>query len=165
MELASLLSTNEVVAQIISFLILFLLLRALAWKRVLRILDERRQRIASEFKKIEDAKSEVARLKSEYEVRLGEIEKAARVRMQEVLDEGERLAQEVKENAQREAGRIIENAKQEARREVVKAKEELKDEIVDLVLDATGRLLEEKMTDERDKQMARDFIDRIDQLE
>ena len=65
MELLKLLSTNEIIAQIASFLLLFIILKAFAWKRVLRILDQRAERIAAEFKSIEDSKEGVAALKSE----------------------------------------------------------------------------------------------------
>ena len=41
-ELLKLLSGSEIVAQIISFLLLFFLLRAFAWKRFLAVLDARR---------------------------------------------------------------------------------------------------------------------------
>ena len=47
MELLKLLSTSEIVAQILGFLLLFFLLRAFAWKRLLALLDERKARISS----------------------------------------------------------------------------------------------------------------------
>jgi len=52
MELLKLLSANEIVAQIISFLLVFTLLRIFVWKHFLKILDDRRDRIASELKVI-----------------------------------------------------------------------------------------------------------------
>ncbi len=49
MELLKLLSTNEIVAQVLSFLILLFLLRKFAWKKILKILDERKEKIALEL--------------------------------------------------------------------------------------------------------------------
>ena len=57
MDLLKLLTAKEIVAQIISFLLLMALLRVFAWKKLLNLLDERRARIASEFKKIEDTQA------------------------------------------------------------------------------------------------------------
>ena len=70
MGLLELISANEVVAQVISFLILLFLLRVLAWKKILKLLDDRKEKIAGEFKKIEDTKAEVAGLRADYETKL-----------------------------------------------------------------------------------------------
>jgi F-type H+-transporting ATPase subunit b len=70
MELLKLLSAPELIAQIISFLILFFILRAFAWKKFLNILDQRKERIAAEFNKIESAKAQLEKLKQEYEGKL-----------------------------------------------------------------------------------------------
>ena len=67
MELLKLLSTSEIVAQILGFLLLFFLLRAFAWKRLLALLDERKARISSEFQKIEETKAALERIKTDYE--------------------------------------------------------------------------------------------------
>jgi len=161
MELLKLLSTNEIVAQLISFLILLFLLRAFAWKRILAVLDERRQRIAAEQKNIEDAKHSVGALQSEYEEKLRSIERAAKEKMQEAIAEGRKLAEEIKKEARQEAARIAQQTKEDAQQAVIQAKEQLKDEIVDLVLDATGHLLEEKITEEDDRRMIRDYLRRV----
>ena len=57
MGLLKLLNANEIAAQIITFLILLFLMKRFAWKPFLKVLDDRRERIASEFKKIDEAKS------------------------------------------------------------------------------------------------------------
>ena len=62
MEILKLLSANEIVAQILSFLLLLAILRIFAWKRLLKLLDDRRESIALEFRKIEDAQSAATRL-------------------------------------------------------------------------------------------------------
>ena len=66
MELLKLLDTSQIVAQVISFLILFFILRILVWKRFLKALDDRRDHIAAEFKAIED---KVLALKADLEAR------------------------------------------------------------------------------------------------
>ena len=65
MGLLELISANEVVAQVISFLILLFLLRIFAWKKILKLLDESKEKILGEFKKIEDTKAEVSGLKAD----------------------------------------------------------------------------------------------------
>ncbi len=164
MELLKLLSTNEIVAQILSFLILLILLRVFAWKPILKLLDERKERIASEFKRIEEAKATVEKVKAEYEEKLKAIDETARLKMEEALLESQRITEELRNSGRKEAEKIIADAKTDIKYELAKAKEGLKDEITDLVLDATGRLLEEKITAEEDRRVVKDFLDRIGQI-
>ncbi len=164
MELLKMLSTNEVVAQIVSFLVLLFLLKAFAWKPILKLLDERRDNIAAEFKKIEDQKRDAEKTKAEFEQKLQAIEDVAGVRIQEMMAEADKAVQGIKDDAHREAARIIKKAEVDTKYESVKAKEEIKDEIANLVLGATALLLEEKVTEEQDRKMAREFIERLNKV-
>lgn len=164
MELLKMLSANEVVAQIVSFLVLLFLLKAFAWKPILKLLDERRDNIAAEFKKIGEEKTEAVRMKTEFEQKLKTIEDAAKLRVQEIMSEADKAAQGIKDDAHREAARIIKKAEIATKYESVKAKEEIKDEIANLVLGATELLLEEKLTEEQDRKMAKEFIERLNKV-
>ena len=161
-ELLKMLTANELVAQIISFLILFFLLRAFFWKRFLKLLDERKERVASEYKTIEEQKALAQKERAEYEEKLMAIEDAAKKKIQEAVSEGQKIIQQIKEEARNEAAKIITDAKEHVSLELVKAKEELKDEMVDLVLDATEQLLAEKMDDQEDRRVVKDFLDKLD---
>ena len=56
MELLKMLSASEVFAQILSFFLLLFLLRKFAWKKILGLLDQRKEKITSDFKEIENNK-------------------------------------------------------------------------------------------------------------
>jgi F-type H+-transporting ATPase subunit b len=137
-------------------------LRAFAWKRLLKLLEGRRERIASEFKRIEDDKAEIEKIKSQYSEKLKSIQEMARVKIEEALLEGEKIKLELKENAKKEAAKILERAKSDIRGEILKAKAGLKDEVTELVIEATEKVLEKKVSEEDDKQIVQDFIDKID---
>jgi len=162
MELLKLLSANEIIAQVLSFLFLLFILRIFAWKKILALLDERRDRIASELKNIGEAKSEIERLKSEYAVMLDKIEETADLRIEEAAAEGKKITEEIRKKANEEAQGIINKAKDNIRYELSKAKEELKDEIIDLTIKATENIIEEKLTESQDKKLVEDFLDRLD---
>ncbi|MBU1726613.1 MAG: F0F1 ATP synthase subunit B [Candidatus Omnitrophica bacterium] len=164
MDLIKLLSADEIVAQVLSFLVLFLLMRIFFWKRFLGLLDARKQRIASELKKIDDAKAEVAQMNIEYQAKLAAIEELAQKRIQEAVADGRKITDEVRKKAHEEAQDIINNAKDNIRYEIGKAKEELKENVVDLTVVATEALIREKLTGEDDKRLVREFLDRMDQL-
>ncbi|MDD5269904.1 MAG: F0F1 ATP synthase subunit B [Candidatus Omnitrophica bacterium] len=164
MELLRSLSANEIVAQVVSFLLLLTLLRIFAWKKLLKMLDDRRERIASEFRRIDEAQSAVEKLKADYDKRLAGIEAEARAKIQEAVAEGKKVSQEIREGARQEARAILDKAQENIEIEVSKAKQELKEKVVELTLGTTEKLLKEKITDEKDRRLASDFLDELEKV-
>lgn len=164
MELLKLLDTSQIVAQIISFLILFFILRLLVWKRFLKVLDGRKEHIASELKRIEDSKAGVESLKSDYEARLDNIEQIAKAKLEEAVAEGKRIAEEIRENANMEAMQIIKKTDEAIKAELSRAREEYRDEVVDIAIAAAGKVIEEKLSESEDKKIVEDFLNRLDKM-
>jgi len=165
MELLKLLNANEVVVQIINFLLLLFILRILLWKRFLKILDDRKERIAAEIKKGQDSSAEAARIKSQYESQLALIDAEARKRVQEALAEARKITEEVRKKAHEEAQEVINNAKANIKHELAFAKEELKDQIIDLTLAAAQDVIQDKLTEKQDRKIIKDFLDHLDEVE
>jgi F-type H+-transporting ATPase subunit b len=163
MELLKLLNLNEIVVQIISFLILLFILRIFAWKRILNILDQRKERIASEFSVIENTKAEAARLKSEYEAHLNGLEQESKKRINQAVEEGRRITDEMRKLAYAQSQDIISDARKNIAYEIQKAQEEVKDKIIDLAISAAETVIREKLDGEGDRKIVEEFIDNIDQ--
>ena len=164
MELLKLLDASQIAAQVISFLILFFVLRGIVWKRFLKVLDDRKGRIASEFKGIEDSKADLARLKADYESQINNIDQIAKTKLEEAVSEGKRIAEEIRENANAEALQIIEKTDEAIKAEILRAREEYRDEIVDIAISAAGKVIEERLTEAQDKRIVEDFLSRVDKL-
>ena len=158
MELLKLLSANELVAQIIAFLILLFLMKRFVWKPFLKVLDDRKNRIASEFKSIDDAKDEVAKIRADYEARLAHIEAAAKERILSAVEEGRKAAEEIRRLARADGEQILAKAQESIKAEVAKAEETLKDKIVNLTIDVAAKVIQEKLTVEDDKAIVETFI-------
>jgi F-type H+-transporting ATPase subunit b len=165
MELLKLLSASEVVAQVISFLLLFFILRIFAWKPLLKILDERKAKIASDFKAIEDAKQGVEKLRLEYQARIDAAGVEAQAKVKEAIEEGRKLTEELRKGAYQEAQKIIENARADIKYELSRAKDELKDQIIDLSIRAAETVIQDKLTEEEDRKIVENFLDKIDTIE
>ena len=163
MELLKLLNTNEIVAQILCFLIVFFLLRKFAWKQFLKLLDERRQRIAAEFKKIEDLREEIAKTKAEYQKNLSQIDEAAQAKIQEAIFQGKEIGRQIQEKAKQDAEKIMDHTKENIKQELAKAKKELKERVVELTITATEKIIKEKLSKERDKQLIAEFIEELEE--
>lgn len=154
---------QQILTQAAGFLILLGVLRLFFWKPILASLDQRKEKIASDLKHIEDLKLELAKLKAEYESKLSSIEEISRQKLKEAIDEGKRIADEMRAKAQEQSGQIIESGRENIAQELSKAKHELKSQIVDLAMRATESVILEKLTAEHDKKIVQDFLDKIDQ--
>jgi len=162
MELLKMLSANEIVAQIACFLLLFAALRILLWKKFLGILDERKARIADEFKAAEELRSGLAGIKADYEGRIANIDEEAKTRTLEAVELGRKLADKIRIKAEEEGDKIVNNAKESVQAEVAKAKEELKNSVVDLAIEAAQEVIGERLSEEGDRKIVEEYLNRID---
>ncbi len=165
MELLRQISIGEVIAQIISFLLLVFILRIFVWKRLLNFLDERRQKIADEFKHIEDSKAQIETLKADYQNKLDLIAEESKQKIKEAVVQGNKLAQEIKKDARVESQKIIERAKEDIKSEISEAKEELKKKIIDLTMMAAEIVIQDKLTEAEDRRVVENFINKVQDIE
>ena len=153
---------QQILTQAVGFLILLGLLKLFFWKPVLALLDQRKEKIASELKHIEDSKAELAKLKAEYEARIAAIEEIGRQKIKEAVEEGKRITGELKAKAEEQSRQIIESGRENINQELLKTKQELKSHIVDLALRVTESIILEKLTADHDKKLVEDFLAEID---
>ena len=146
----------------IGFLIVVFLLAKFAWRPMLSMMEERREKIASEFREIEFQKKDLEKQREEYEEKVKRIEQERREKLLEGVNEGQRIAGELKAKAQAEAKEIITKAREESAREIIKAKAQLKKDMVDITMSAAEKMLREKLTDERDRKLIGDFIEEVE---
>jgi len=158
------LEIQQILTQAIGFLVLLFILKKIAWKPLLSLLDERREKISSEFRNIEQTKSELSRLEQDYKARLAEIEAQARQKIQEAIAEGQRIAVEVQEKAREEGKNILNKAKDNIELEIAKARVELRNQVASLAIRAAEKVIKEELTEERHKRLVTEFIDEAGQL-
>ncbi len=150
---------QEVLTHALGFVILVWALKRLAWRPILRLLDERAQRVASEFKEIEQTKAQLGTLQQEYHTRLAHIEAEARQKIQEAVADGKRVSLEIQEQARAQAAQVLAQARENIQLEIAKAKVELRDRVAALALEATERLLAEKLDTAKDEALIMRFLD------
>ena len=155
----------QFVVNILAFLLLLAILKKFAWGSLLKLIDERRDKIASEFEGIEKAKQELEKLKVEYQAHLTKIEEEARGKIQQAINDGRRIASEIEEDARTHARETLEKTKETVTLEVAKARVELKEQIVDLAIQATHKVLQQNLDEETDRRMIEAFIKDISTLD
>jgi F-type H+-transporting ATPase subunit b len=152
----------QILTHIAGFLIAFWVLKRYAFGQLLKMLEDRRERIRADFARAEDARSSAERLEADYRERLTNIETEARQKIQEAVNEGRRVAADIKEHAHGDARTIIEKAKADLVRDIATARVQLKEEIVAMTLAATQRLMRESLDDQRHRKLINEFIDQVE---
>jgi F-type H+-transporting ATPase subunit b len=165
MELLKMLSGSEILAQIMGFFLLLLLLRIFAWKKILGLLDQRKEKIATEFSQIDDAKRKIAQLKSDYEDKIAHIDALAQAKINEAVEQAKAASAQIRKKAHEEAQDIIIDARQQVKYEVTKVQEQLKEKIVDIALGAARSVIQEKLTEVQDRKIVEEFIREVQKAE
>lgn len=153
---------DQILTHIVGFVITVLILKKFAWKPILSILEERRQKIKSEFDRIESDKNEVAGIKADYEAKLKDIDNLSRQKLNEAVKEGQKIAAEIKEQGRDEAKSIINRAKAELERDVDKARVQLKEDMVSMTIAAAEKIISAKMDDTQNRRLIAEFIDTVE---
>jgi F-type H+-transporting ATPase subunit b len=147
---------------IVVFLLVLFILKKYAWGPILGALDAREQGIRSSIDQATQLQAEAESLMAEHRRQLAD----ARRQAQEIVAEGraaaERLGREIQDKARHEGDRIVERARAEIERERDQALTTVREEAVELALAAASRLLEERLTEDRDRELVRGYLSRMD---
>ena len=156
------LDLQQILSQVLSFLVLLWLLRRFAWRPLLTILDRRRAHIEEELRHVAQSKAQLARLQDEYGQRIAKIDEEARVKIQQAILEGKRIAIEVQEQARTQAHAILTKSKETVELELAKAKVTLRDEVAAMTVDAVERILKHKLDDKADRHLVESVLEELD---
>lgn len=145
-------------SQVISFIIVAFLLRRFAYKPVLAILEERRQRIAEGLLNADKIKQQLA----EAEQRHAEVLAKANEQAQKMIDEARESAAHVADRKEQEAiaaaEQILTKAREESQLEHERTMAELKRELGRLVVDTTAKVTGKVLTSEDQKRLQEEAV-------
>ena len=143
--------------QLVSFIILFVVLHALLYKPVLRVLDQRSSRIRESLEAAERARDEAASSREETEKQI----EAARAEGQELVAQARQVAERFREEETAKVTEEIEASRARAeaniQRERDAAIEELRREFAGLAITAAERVIERSL----DESAHRELIDNV----
>ena len=152
-----------ILTQILGFLIVFFVLKKTAWGPVLRLLEERRDKIRASFADIDAQRAEVAALKAQYQAELKSIDTQTRQRMNEVLDEAKKLAADIEASARDRSRAEMDKLKGDVEREYQAARVKFKEEMVTVALGAAERMVKESLDRNKQSKLVDQFLAELDQ--
>lgn len=154
-----------IVTQIIGFLLVLWILKAFAWKPLLKMLEARRQRISGDIEEAEKIKADAGKILEQYQARLRDIEGEARSKIQEAVSEGNRIAAEIREQARQESRLILARSRDEMTRDVARARVQLRDDMVEMAVRAAEKIISTKLDTSEQKRILDDFLKEVDRVE
>ncbi len=152
------------ISQIVNFTLLAVLLYFVAYKPILRMLDERSGRIKKGLEDAEAASRRAAEMEQEFEARMSEARKEGQEIVAQATQMSEKARQEILETARQESRAQIEKAKEEIARERELAMAELRQQVADLSLSISEKVIGEALDEQRQRQLIAEFLEQTEEL-
>ncbi len=135
--------------QTLLFILLLFLLRAVAWKPILKAINDREEGIKDSLKAAEAAKKEMQNINANNE----RILKEARAEREELLKEAremkDKIIADAKDTAQVEADKLIKQAKAAIESEKQSAVADLKNQVASLSIDIAEKVIQGELSDKK----------------
>ena len=151
------LNLGTLVAQLINFFLLLGLLYLVAYKPVMRMLDERSRRVKESMEQTEAIKQQAEHAEEEVKKRLQKAGKEGMEIVARATLSGEEVRQKAQQAAQKDADALIGRARAEIQRERDEAISDLRKEFADLTVTAAGKVIDRSL----DKEAHRQLIDKV----
>jgi F-type H+-transporting ATPase subunit b len=152
------------ISQIFNFTLLAVLLYFVAYKPILRMLDERSARIKKGLDDAEAASRRAAEMEQEFEARMSEARKEGQEIIAQATQMSEQARQEILDTARKESRAQIEKAKEEIVRERELAMAELRQQVADLSLAISEKVIGEAIDEQRQRQLIAEFLEQTEEL-
>jgi F-type H+-transporting ATPase subunit b len=136
--------------QLITFVLVFFVLKRYAFGPILRILHERRETIEGGVKLGEQMRKEKAALEAQVEELLHKARQDADGIIAGAQDSGRQAIREAEEKAREKAAGILEAAEGRIEQDTTRARKQLEKELVGLISDATEAIIGEKVDAKKD---------------
>ena len=130
---------------ILSFLIVFFLLKKYAWKPIVNSLNQREKGIADALSSAENIKIEMSQLKSENEALLAKAREERAQMLREAKDTKDKIISEAKEQAKVETNKIIQDAQSIIEQQKMAAITDLKNQAGNLVIELSEKILRREL--------------------
>ncbi len=147
---------------LVTFLTMVLVLKKVAWGPLLKVLDDREEKIRLEVESAKANREEMERLKVEYERQLSEIEQRARALLHEAEQKGLATREAILKDAEYESRKMTDKTRQQLEAEKDRLVVELRKEVGELSIQMTEKLLHQNVDRKVQEKFIQDFIQSLD---
>lgn len=151
-------AVKDLIINIINIVILFVIVKTLAYKPVKKFLDERKAKIENSLKEANAAKAEADAAAEQYSKLIADSKAAGADIIRDAEKQAKENADAVIANAKKTADGIIEKAKVQAKQEHDAALGNMKDDITDLAFGISARILSREVDNKDNMRIADEFF-------
>ena len=149
----------------INIFILFIILSYVLFNPVRKVLQDRKNKIASDIKEAEDYKKEADKLKVDYENKLKDIDLEAKTILSDARKKALDNENAIINDAKLKSESIITQAKNQADLESQRIRNEVKDEIINTSTLLASKILEEEIDESKASKYIDEAIDEVSDKE
>jgi len=146
------------IAQLVNFAIVFSVLYFFAFKPLVKTMSERTEKIDKSLKDADEIEKRLALTETEQTEIIGAAKKQANLIIEEADKRGEERKAELIIKAKEEIAQVINNEKAKLSRDKEETLKEIKKEVADLVVLTVEKLLSEKMTGDKDRELIKKLL-------
>jgi len=151
-------------AQVVNFGLLLFILWKLAYKPVLKVMDDRKQKIQESLDYAENAKKQAAEQQKEFDRKLADARREAQAAATVAAQAGEKERAVILAQAREDARKMIEQAKEQIEYERKQMLAELRQEVVQLSLLAAEKVVSQSLDEQAHHRLINDFLTQTDAL-
>lgn len=130
---------------LLAFLIVFFILKKLAWPAIIKGLRDRESSIADSLATTQKVKEEMALMKSENEALLAKAREERAQLLKEARETKDKIINEAKEQAKTEANKIVTEAQAAINAQKMAALTEVKNQVGKLVIEVSEKILRKEL--------------------
>lgn len=151
---------------VVTFVALLVVLRLVAWKPVLHLVEEREKLIAGAIDGAKKDRGEAEKLLSEQKALLADARKEAAEAVRKALADAEAARAELVAKSRKEAEDLLLRARQQIEEDKTKAQAELRGLVVDLAIDVAAKVLGDHLADAgRQRALFEQYVEEIPRRE
>ncbi len=144
---------RALVFQLVNFLLLFWILKKVAYKPILKVLEARRETIEESLRTAE----QLQRDRAEWQTEQAKLLKEARAEAAKIIaasrEEATEMVVAAQQKAQQQAKQLVDDAENRIEQQLDDAKRGLKKDLTHLVVEATEIILQKKLDEATDKEL------------
>jgi F-type H+-transporting ATPase subunit b len=148
-------------AFVINFIILLLLLGKFLYKPVLKMLDERTQKVKESMDWAESIKRDYEQAKVEVQRQIEKGRQEGQALIAQAVQKGENLKEEARKEASGQAKIIVEKARAELEAERDKMVEDLRKEFVSLLILASEKVIRQTLDKEKQSRLIEETLEQV----
>jgi F-type H+-transporting ATPase subunit b len=152
---------GTIVVQIINFLLMVVILSFVAYKPIMKMMQERSDKIANDLDNAEKERAIAEELKLDYQRQLNDARKQAQLILDKAVQQAESAKDDVLNITRAENAKLLKQVQEEIAREREKMFLEVRSQIVSLSIECAAKVLAREVNKADNERLISDYVSKL----